>query len=240
MNTEKKQPVFMDYDMATIPYLTNPKGIYEVHLIIQPDDQTKLFAFCMDKDIVEKKYINLKPTCALSFHGNYPNQPMLTFWVHGTSAIAVSEAITVALLMEAKSIPVMRLKVEAMATAEEISQLPARVSANYFEFHFKIAIKTKEEWDKLRVTCLPFGVPLFFNPYSKSNGHMQPVITLRRYDVDFKTADNDNNELIKAIVKAGFATPEKIQKEYSIVDTNVYYDEGWLFQTHPKNFIYKL
>lgn len=215
-------------------------GIFEIHLIVHPDDQQKLFAFSIEEDILEdKSLINLKTTCALSFHGMYPNQPMLTFWLNNCdSIVATKKAMEVAEKLDKYNIPVQRLKVEAMA--KDISGMKSGQcsGANYFEFHFKINTKSKQEWDKLDTVCLPFGAHLFFNPYSKLSTRMIPVVTLRRYDCDFETANNECNKLIKDIEDANFTVIDgKIQKELSIVDTNVFYDQEWLFKEDPRVFI---
>lgn len=224
-----------DIDESKVPDL---EGIFEVHLIVRPEDEVGLFTFCMDKEMVSLTntlYFNVKPTCALSFYGNFPKQPMLTFWFHGNSRTAVLEAKKVAITMMKRGMVVGRLKVEAMANEKTIKALE-HTSNNYFEFHFKVNILNMDEWEKLRNICLPFGSHLFFNPYSKT-GTMQPVVTLRRYDVNFATADADNEMLMKKISLSGFQPPEKIQKEYSIIDSDVNYDKGWLFKDDPKKFI---
>jgi len=111
---------------------------------------------------------------------------------------------------------------------------------NYFEFHFKVPVTCNAEWDAVRDLCLPFGAHLFFNSYSKGFGYMQPVVTLRRYDVDYKTAEADCQDLIKAVVAKGFEEPEKVHHEFSVLDTDVHYDENWLFTGDPRNFIREL
>jgi hypothetical protein len=119
-------------ECATETKIPNVNGIFEVHLIVHPDDQTKLFSFSMEEStLAQKNCMNLKTTCALSFYGNYPNQPMLTFWVTGDSQDAVKTAINVSKQLEAYGVPVHRLKVEAMANSEEISLLPKQNGNNY-------------------------------------------------------------------------------------------------------------
>lgn len=220
--------------------LIDVTGVFEVHLIVHPNDQTKLFAFSVEEDVLaDKSYSNLKTTCALSFYGNYPNQPMLTFWLaNHTSYTAVQKSVEVAEKLIKYGVKVERLKVEAMARDVKEMKAHGDSGVNYFEFHFKVDTKSKQEWDRLAAVCLPFGAHLFFNPYSKMPTRMVPVVTLRRYDTDLKTAFDECSQLIKAIENTGFTIVEgKIQRELSIIDTNVFYDQGWIFRNDPRVFI---
>jgi hypothetical protein len=215
----------------------NVDGIFEIHLIVRPEDERKLFLFLMSHHFDEKTHMNIKVTRALSFYGNYPDQPMLTFWMKGNSQTVVDEVKIVADVMQNSGMIVGRLKVEAMAHNVNIQALELKDSNNYFEFHFKVNIKNIDEWNIIRDVCLPYGSHLFFNPYSKSPGYMQPVVTLRRYSNNFAEATADLSKLTDAIISSHFPAPEKIQSEFSIIDSNVFYDQGWLFKEDPKTFI---
>lgn len=157
----------------------------------------------------------------------------------GTEKDAIEIAQAVALEMKKQKMVVLRLKVELMTINSSVRALkPTDLKENqYFEFHFKVAIESKKQWDQVAQICLPFGAHLFFNAYSKNSGLMTPVVTLRRYHTDFKTADTENCKLIEAIVAAGFIEPEKVHKELSVVDSNVWLDRGWLFADKPQEFI---
>lgn len=217
-----------------------PKGIFEVHLIVKPNDQALLFAFYMDKNNHNEKCADMRPTLALSFYGKHPCQPMLTFYVSGSDQDAISLAKKMSANMEAYGMTILRLKVEAMAHNKYVQSLYRSKKDNYFEFHFKISITNLQEWNQIRDICLKYGAHLFFNPYSKK-GTMYPVVTLRRYDVDLASAEQECDDLIKEIKAQGFDDPiNGVQREYSILDTNVYLDEGWLFNGNPRSFIYKL
>lgn len=220
----------------------NFDGIFEIHIIVDPKQEPQLYAFTMDEYVKSKKeFKNVKPTRALSFYGNKYDQPMLSCFVTCDSNTAVKHANDLAEQMRKNSMNVGRVKVEAMAKCKEIMEMGVTDinKNNYFEFHFKVPIESKKEWNRLAEVCLPFGSHLFFNPYSKSEGYMQPVVTLRRYDMDYKTAFADCTTLMQTIQKAGFNVSEhtKVQHEFSILDTDVTYDENWLFRGDPRNFI---
>ena len=212
-------------------------GIFEIHLIVDPDDQVKLFSFSVQEDVLrDKDYLNLKTTCALSFYGSKPNQPMLTFWMSNTDSKGViRKTLQLVDKMQSQGLDVKRLKVEAMA--KNVPGIGPN-SPNYFEFHFKVDTKSKQQWDVLDNLCLPSGAHLFFNPYSKLPHRMIPVVTLRVYDVNFESADNQCKELMQKIANHGFTVIDgKVQKELSIIDTDVFYDQGWLFKEDPRVFI---
>ncbi len=139
--------------------------------------------------------------------------------------------------MEQYGLHIKRLKVEAMA--KDVPEMKSNTS-NYFEFHFKVDTKSKQEWDALSNVCVPFGAHLFFNPYSKLPSRMIPVVTLRVYDMDFQSANDECNKLMKIIENVGFTVVDgkvQVQRELSIIDTNVFYDQGWLFKEDPRVFI---
>jgi hypothetical protein len=220
--------------------LLNIHGVFEVHLIVDPNDQMKLFAFTLEEDTLAENLYSLKPTCALSFYGHHPNQPMLTFFLNNCNSLdAVKKSVEIADKLKMYGMTVHRLKVEAMAKDVPEMKLGYNSGLNYFEFHFKVDIKSKQEWDKLAAVCLPFGAHLFFNPYSKSktSSRMIPVVTLRRYDCDLETANDECNNLIKKIEDSNFLIVDgKIQRELSIIDTNVFFDQDWLFKNDPRIF----
>jgi hypothetical protein len=153
-------------------------GVFEVHLIVQPCDQAQLFSFSLDKKN-DQQCINPRPTCAQTFYGKYPNQPMLTFWFRGTEFEAIEYAQKTQTEMTQEGMDVLRLKVEAMAHNEGVPTTAEETKNRYFEFHFKVPIANSKEWERLKLICLKHGAHLFFNPYSQT-GRMQPVVTLRR------------------------------------------------------------
>src|SRR3972149_10238336 len=93
------------------------KGTFEVHLITTPENQTKLFGYITNliNNDTDNHLIRPRPTCAYSLYGNYPIQPMLTFFIHGTIEKITQIANDIKSDMEHNNIPVIRIKIEAMA-----------------------------------------------------------------------------------------------------------------------------
>lgn len=58
---------------------------FEAHLIVRPADEPALFAYCLDLDAKKQAQLKIhmpKPSRAVSFYGDCPQQPMLTFWYY--------------------------------------------------------------------------------------------------------------------------------------------------------------
>jgi len=214
-------------------FIPSFEGTFEIHIIVKPEEQAKLFAFCKDKSFHTEKMFNVHPTCAQAFYGKCANQIMVTYWFNGTVDLVVDSAKQVAKKMENFGLTILRVKVEAMAHNKNIMKCSG---SHYFECHFKIEIQDLKQWETLADICLKFGSHLFFNPYSHK-GYFVPVITLRRYDCNKDTAQNACDDLIKVIEQAGFKKPEKVQSEYAVLDSNVWLDEDWMFKNDPKNII---
>eukprot|EP01091_Cochliopodium_minus_P019949 TRINITY_DN8559_c0_g1_i2.p1 TRINITY_DN8559_c0_g1~~TRINITY_DN8559_c0_g1_i2.p1 ORF type:complete len:153 (+),score=20.38 TRINITY_DN8559_c0_g1_i2:156-614(+) len=121
------------------------KGLFEVHLITEPNYQTQLFGYV--QNLSDKRLIRPRPTCAYSLYGNFPVQPMLTFFTNGTYDDVKELVNSIELDMKDKKIPLIRTKIEAMAHNEGV---PNKCEDNhYFEFHFKVPIQHTNDWNKL-------------------------------------------------------------------------------------------
>lgn len=209
-----------------------PNSIFETHIIVAPSDQGLLFAFA--KHFNHTGVINPRATCAQTFYGLHPVQPMLTYWYSGQQEDAVHLANKTAADMNAFGMNVARVKVEASISG---SVVPAEATGcHYFEFHFKVNVPTNEDWNRLAEICATHGAHLFYNPYSKT-GTMVPVVTLRRYDTAKRQALVDVETLVQSLDLVGFEIIGGMEREYSVVDSNVHLDKGWLFEDDPKNFI---
>ena len=121
------------------------KGLFEVHLITTPENQTKLFGYITNLD--DLRLINPRPTCANAMYGDYPVQPMLTFWINGELK-DISETVNeIQSDMIRNEIPIIRTKIESMAHNEGVpNKCPDN---NYFEFHFKVCIANTKDWNNI-------------------------------------------------------------------------------------------
>jgi hypothetical protein len=207
------------------------QGTFEIHIIVRPEDQFHLFAFCKDKG---DALIRLRPTCAVTSYGKHLIQPMITGWFKGDEHEAIKQASSISQQMIEYGMHPLRIKVEAMAHSEGIPD--SDFGDHYFEFHFKIQIKGSSDWLSLAKDCATHGAHLFFNPYSQT-GQFVPVITLRVYDEPCVEGEQRLDRLILYLNEKQYKIEGGIEREYSVLDTNVMLDDGWLFDTNPRNFI---
>lgn len=204
------------------------QGIFEVHLITNPECQTKLFGYITN--LRNPFLIRPRPTCAHALYGDYPIQPMLTFWVtdeiHNVTVIVKD----IEQDMIKHGIPIIRTKIESMAHNKGVPAIGS--NNNYFEFHFKVEINSTSGWNDIAQLIIPFGGHLFYNPYNKT---LNPIVTIRRYTT---LEDLEKTyETVKSILEDhGYETTSP-EKEYSVYDSNVYLDKNWLFKDEPTNFI---
>lgn len=204
------------------------KGLFEVHLITKPEHQSALFGYITNLN--NDKLIRPRPTCAHSLYGNYPIQPMLTFWINGTVEDVTHTVKDIETDMNSKNIPVIRTKIEAMAHNEGVpNECPEH---HYFEFHFKVDIKNTTDWNKLVELITPIGGHLFYNPYNKT---LKPIVTIRRY-TSLADLENIYKNTVDLLKTHGLES-DSLEREYSVFDSNVHLDENWLFTGRPQNFI---
>lgn len=204
------------------------KGLFEVHLITLPEYQTQLFGYITN--LRDKRLINPRPTCAHSLYGDFPVQPMLTFWI--TDQVdAVTEIVKeIEQDMINKKIPIIRQKIEEMAHNEGVPD--ECTGDHYFEFHFKVNISNTNDWNKIVELIVPYGGHLFYNPYNKS---LKPIVTIRRY-TSLTSLENIYKQIVTLLKENGFIC-EEVEREYSVYDSNVSLDKNWLFENYPTNFI---
>ncbi len=203
-------------------------GLFEVHLITNPECQNKLFGYITN--INNPKIIRPRPTCSNSLHGDFPVQPMFTFWFSGTTVSVTDMVKDVKQDMQNNDIPIIRTKIESMAHNNGV---PSEISDDhYFEFHFKIKISGTKDWNKVVNLISPYGAHLFYNPYNKS---LNPTVTIRRYE-PLQHLEGVYLVVKELLESEGYELTEP-EKEYSLFDSNIYLDKNWLFKDTPTNFI---
>ena len=209
------------------------QGTFEVHLITNPDCQPKLFGYITNLiNINPLNLIRPRPTCSHSLYGDYPVQPMLTFWIYGDIDTVTKTVKFIEADMIKHDIPIIRTKIESMAHNKGVPDVCTETKEDYFEFHFKVDIVSTKEWNDIVNLITPFGGHLFYNPYNKS---LNPIATIRRY-TSLEDVEKTYAEVIALLEENGytFSSPEK---EYSVYDSNVSLDKNWLFKDEPTNFI---
>ena len=213
--------------------------LYEVHLIVAAEQVVALGTFIEFGLESDTQFINVRRTCAVTRYGDHPNQPMLTAWFYGSPQEVEPKVEDLKGKMESAGLHVKRVKIEAMLNNE--STPDSCQGTHYYEFHFKVRAKSgdrvisPQDWNRVAKICAPHGVHLFNNSYSRSTCWI-PVVTLRRYECTVKKALEDLAKLREDLAKEGYVCSDP-EKEYSVMDTNVYLDQGWMFEKEPANFL---
>jgi len=205
---------------------------YEIHVLVNPEQELVLENFVLEEANFFKQFIRPRKMTTVTSTGQFTRQPMFTCMV---KCATYDESIDKMKLISKKiqeKCSVVREKVEG---SHVDSNLPIQVeNLQYYEFHTKVLnVLNNDSWTKLAKLCLPFGVGLLYNSDSKLQ---RPVTTLRCYDTSYQEALQLNNKLNKELLDNGF-TLDTTHCEYSLYDTNVYTDSGWMFDSNPKEFI---
>jgi len=211
--TKKSQPTLQSKN-------EDIKDIYEIHITVDPTNYNyvKLLSF-----IDQYTEYKLKSVFAVSSVSN--NQYMLSTFIRNTEDEAINKANYISSLLENDKIKVLRIKVES----HSISKFPLTIfdlkTNSYFEFHVKVIVgnNTYERLDEDIAKYLGVGVS-----YNLCSKNLKPLLTIRVYNKGFKYACDHKDIILEELKDKGYQFDSKIQQEYSIYDTNVMLDKGWL------------
>jgi hypothetical protein len=130
-----------------------------------------------------------------------------------------------------------RQKVEGVANEKPYDpSMPLFISGTqYYEFHTKVNIVSNSEWERLAKLLSEYSIPLLYNPNSNM---IRPVTTERYYDTNWETATKKHMKIKEILVDNNFEILND-SWEYSMYDTNLYTDKGWMFENDPKIFFKK-
>jgi len=210
-------------------------------------------AICKSKN-VKPLLIELENLTTDSNHSNaksklvFPTQMMTSSYVSGTfSKQAFSEAFRLARELAVQGYHIARVKVEAMLSdngvpenGDEAVTLPV---GNYFEFHVKVPLGIPHHKHGLEMSehmncpsnCIwklcsgNFHAHLSRNAF-KVHTHTQVqerFATMRMYKIGKDTALSQFNAFLTALTAQGYEILSK-QREYSVYDSNVALDQGWI------------
>ncbi|MBE9206954.1 hypothetical protein IQ244_10570 [Nostoc sp. LEGE 06077] len=125
-----------------------------------------------------------------------------------------------------------RVKIEAMVYNQDIPVTDSAVlqhpTTNYFEFHIKALLAKNTDLEALRQYCATQGAHLSTNAFKrKANGQHQRFITLRLYGVGRNSAQDRFHTLLTSLRAQGIPLLQP-QQEYTVFDSNIELDAGWL------------
>jgi len=219
-------------------------GVFEIHITV---DHSVGFMKLIDfTNSYEKMGCgNMKVLFAVSHENN--NQYMISHFTRKqTSADAIIKANKIAQEMKESEIIVKRVKVEAMVSSgtqgiplnkEEYKIMYAKFNDEgflgkpYFEFHVKVdSVENGNELIVKLRNLFPLlkeiQIAISWNIMSRSG--MKPLLTLRMYDMGLVEAQNYKDIILNTCKKNGYVLADQIQEEFSIYDSFVEEDKGWI------------
>lgn len=201
----------------------NIEGLHEIHITVHSDDLFALRMYCLDT--------KTKPILAISEYGNQSIQAMLSKYKCGKSSDIIQLAEEMAAQMTTKyNIRILRIKVESMMHNEGVplEENNENDRQYYFEFHFKVEIDSSINYQKVANICKTLNAHLSFNAFKKET---IPLITLRLpASVGSIYAIKCKDNLVDLLKLNNIVVCDGIQCEFSVYDSNVNLDKGWLYE----------
>jgi len=197
------------------------KGLFEIHITVDPTKIAELRLFCLKE--------NLKPILACSTTGKNKNQLMISKWTNGNYNKAFQKMCEISKKLNDSNITVVRAKIEAMQSNNDVPQDENNIfteEQHYFEYHIKYIIKDNDEYTALDNCAEQYGGAVSFNAFKEN---IKALVTLRIAGTrGLKKAIHMKDEFIDKLKSHNFHSNCEIQREFSVFDSNVEYDEGWL------------
>lgn len=223
-------------NMRAAPYLelgdhlrgrTTP-GTFEAHVTVALPGEAGMASFraaCAELDV---KCIAIELP-----EGDTPVQPMTASFHRGELLAVQEEVVAIARALVKKGFEVTRAKIEAhgrlLGTPETDEEAERAPSTSYFEFHIKLALPENADVAVLAQRCKAQGAQLSRNAHklAGADGVAERFVTLRAHRVGRVTAEARFAALCAEIEGAGHVVRNRI-REYTVFDTNVALDRGWL------------
>jgi hypothetical protein len=206
-------------------------GDFEVHLTVRCTDYVERFRDWCAAEGCKCVWIMLA-------RGVHPNQPMATWRRQGTVLSSVlAEAIRFAQRLDSAGFAIVRLKIEVdpsnndvPATDDAARLLPP---GNYFEHHVKLKRPAGATCERLVDACTGLGAHLSRNAWRQPEAGMEErFVTLRASGVGRNESFQRLQHLLEVIDSVGESVLD-IESEYTVYDSNLAIDAGWLQDFKP-------
>lgn len=205
------------------------EGLFEVHITVENQSKETEEEFKQVCEVNKCKAIMISLPSGIS-----PKQLMTSSYYSGSFHHVQEKAFKLGERIAQSGFNITRLKVEAMIsnkgvpiTDEEAQNLSTE---NYFEFHIKVTLY-ESEIDELKEICKKHDAHLSKNAFrTLANSQSQRFVTQRMYQVGKKNACDRFEACLEEIKQAGFEV-SALLKEYSVYDSNVKLDAGWIEKT---------
>lgn len=199
-------------------------GVFEAHVTVAPCEIEGLRRRC---DELGVKCIAIELPA-----GAEPIQPMTASHHRGGLREVQAEVHRLARALVLAGYTVTRTKIEAVGAHPEVPHSDAEAAAapreNYFEFHVKVILPQGTCTIDLEATVRAHGAHLSRNSLKPARaGASERFVTLRVYGLGRPRAEARFAALVDAIHAGGHATRGRI-REYTVYDSDVTVDRGWL------------
>jgi inosine/xanthosine triphosphate pyrophosphatase family protein len=223
-------------NMRAAPYLelgdhlrgrTTP-GTFEAHITVALPSSGELGAFRAACAELGVKCITIELP-----QGDTPVQPMTGSFHRGELLDVQEEVFALARGLVLRGFEVTRTKIEAhgrlLGTPETDEDARKAPSTSYFEYHIKLALPAAADLAELGARCAALGARLSRNAHKAAgaDGLVERFVTLRAEGVGRLTAEARYAALSAEIDRAGHVVRNRI-REYTVFDTNVTLDRGWI------------
>lgn len=204
---------------------TRCRGTFEGHVTTRATDdatRARFQAACAE--------MGVKPVLIDLPEGVEPSQPMTASYHRGEVLSAAGELAAVARQLRHAGFAIVRVKLEAVTTNDGIPEADTdpQPTERYFEYHIKLRLPATPDEVSLNAVCDRHAAKLSRNAFKTDPaGSSERFVTLRAYGVGRVTAESRLDALVADLVQAGFDVRNK-QKEYSLFDSHVRLDAGWI------------
>ena len=201
-------PAFADRPLAI-------RGGFEAHLTVDTDRKADFEVLCGELG-VDCVGIELPD-------GVHRAQPMTASHHRGELGVVIAEVEALHARIVAAGFTIVRTKLEALASNEGV---PPADDAGYFEFHVKVQVDPMR-LDALARIARSCGGRLSRNDRRRDAAGLQRFVTMRVYRATRMAAEAQLDVLLAALDAGGFDRAG-IAREYTLYDSRVELDAGWL------------
>jgi hypothetical protein len=202
------------------------QGTFEAHITVNTKtlaERDKFHQFC--------QVLGIKCVLIELPQGITRSQPMTASYHQGKLTSVMVEVGDIAHQLSVRGFEVIRLKIEAMVNNHDVPITDAQARAlpvsNYFEFHVKALLSGEMSLAALGKYCLENDAHLSANALKQMGGEQQRFITMRLYGVGKQSAVGKFQALLATLKAKGIKLSQP-QLEYTVYDSNIYLDAGWV------------
>lgn len=216
----------------------NVKGVFEAHVTFECSHRTEEVIERLNKTCENSKFKLIFIELNTKTKGGQ-NHQLMTSSHHCGEYPTIIKQIEDEVNEKFRDFNIIRIKIESLASNEGIPETKLdkilfwEKETNYFEFHYKILIKTNGSDDPLKAVqriCKNFyGAHLHLsrNAFKKlDNDELHYMITVRLFDVGRQEAFQTNERIVAHLTNWKYP-PLKVVREFVVYDSHIEIDQNW-------------